>query len=58
MRWFGESIMFGKVGDYYVMQFDGDATQTDLRGNYTYTVTLNVNEGGNVGQKSVDPSSF
>jgi hypothetical protein len=56
--WFGDSVMFGADGDYAVLIFDNGNDYAGLENNYTYTITLVTDGGGNVGQNSVSPESF
>ena len=56
--WFGEDEMFGRNGYYAIMVFDDDISAVVLENNYTYTITLKISEGANVGNQEVDPDDF
>ncbi|MCL2826974.1 MAG: hypothetical protein FWD72_06175, partial [Eggerthellaceae bacterium] len=58
-NWFGDTDMFGDDGDYYTMTFDDQGTDTAaLEANYTYTLDLSLDTGGNVGSRDEDRSNF
>ncbi|MCL2883305.1 MAG: zinc-ribbon domain-containing protein [Coriobacteriia bacterium] len=57
-NWFGESIMFGDEGYYATLLFDGENTSTTLSYGYTYTLTLEATDEGNVGSEGVGREDF
>jgi tetratricopeptide (TPR) repeat protein len=56
--WFGEDIMFGENGSYSLMLFDDGNDYAQLENNYEYTITLYIEEGGNVGNRNLDMTDF
>ncbi|MDR2721286.1 MAG: hypothetical protein LBB35_00245, partial [Coriobacteriaceae bacterium] len=58
-NWFGDSDLFGDDGYYYQMEFDDSGTDTMVfETNYSYTLDLQVSEGGNVSSKDLDWDTF
>jgi hypothetical protein len=55
--WFGDQIMFGDDGSYYVMVFDDGGEVTHIDDYVALTLTLNVSGDGNIGAESVDPDT-
>ena len=49
-NWYGEEEAFGKEGYYEIMTFGDDEQEVQLKGGYSSTITVNVQEGDSTGE--------